>query len=57
MRVTPQEALWLQHLQLMGDAGGGSQADRVTDLADARRIAAALHGVLDHLQGCDAGEA
>ena len=43
VRVAAQESLGLQHLELVGDAGRRGQPDRVTHLADARRIAAALH--------------
>ena len=34
----------------MGDAGGGQQADRLADLAHARREAPALHGGSDHVE-------
>ena len=34
----------------MGDAGGAGQADRVADLAHARRVAAAVDGVADDLE-------
>ena len=45
--VALEEALLLQDLELVGHAGGAGQADRVADLAHARRVAALLDGVLD----------
>ena len=48
--VAAEEALGLQHLELVGDAGRGRQAHGVTHLPDARRIAAALDRLLDHLE-------
>ena len=48
--VAAQEALALEHGQLVGDAGGRGQAGRLADLADARRVAAALDGVADDVE-------
>ena len=45
--VALEEALLLEHLELVGDAGGAGQPDRVADLAHAGRVAAQLDGVLD----------
>ena len=45
-----QVALALQHLQVMGHRRGALQAQRLADLADRRRIAAAPHDVTDVLQ-------
>ena len=47
VRVALEEALLLEDLQLVGDAGGAGQAHGLTDLAHARRVAARLDGLLD----------
>src|SRR5262249_5241324 len=48
--VAPQVTLPLQLLELVGHARRRDQADRLADLADARRIAVALDRVSDELQ-------
>ncbi len=45
--VALEEALLLQHPQLVGDRRGAGQPDPLTDLAHAGRVAAVLDGVLD----------
>ena len=48
--VAAQPALLLQHRQLVGDRGRRGQADRLADLADRGRVAAALDRVADDLE-------
>ena len=48
--VALEEALLLQHPQLVGDRGGAGQADQLADLAHARRVAAVLEGVADDVE-------
>ncbi len=48
--VALDEALLLQHAQLVGDAGGAGQADQLADLADARRVAALLDRLAQHVE-------
>jgi hypothetical protein len=45
--VALEEALLLEHLELVGDAGGAGQADGVADLPHAGRVAPLLDRVLD----------
>ncbi|BCJ57789.1 hypothetical protein Jiend_12110 [Micromonospora endophytica] len=50
VRVAPQEALLLQLLELVGDAGRRDQPHRLTDLADARRVTVPLHPGADEVE-------
>ena len=50
VRVPSQMPLGLQDLELVGNAGGGRESDRIAHLPDARRIASSVDGFLDHLQ-------
>ena len=50
VRVAPQPALLLQHRQLVGDRRRRGQPDRLADLADRGRVAAALDRVADDLE-------
>ena len=45
--VAPEEALLLEHPELVGDAGGAGQPDGLADLAHARRVAPLLDGVAE----------
>ena len=48
--VAAQVALALERGELVGDARGAGESDLLADLAHARRVAAALDGVADHLE-------
>ena len=48
--VAPDVALALERGQLVGDAAGAGEPHPLADLAQARRVAAAVHGVADHLE-------
>jgi hypothetical protein len=48
--VALEVALLLEHLQLVGDARGAGQPDRLADLAHARGIAALVEARLDVLE-------
>ena len=48
--IAPQEALPLQHRQLVRHARGAGEPDGLTDLADGGRVAPALDRFADHLE-------